>query len=257
MDGKVVLISGGARGQGRAHALTMAREGADVVVFDICRDIPHSTTPQATEEDLHETRRLVEALDRRCVALTADARSPREVREVVATAVDQLGGIDAVSINHGIGMYATLLDTTYDEWQTQMDVNCTAGFVIAKAVVPHMIERGKGGAIVITASTFGLIAFPNLSAYVAAKHGIVGLMKAMAIELAPHMIRCNAICPGTINTPMVHNPLQYELMSGGKKGATWEDLSPFVQAVQKLPVDQLDPEDISNALLYLCSDRGR
>lgn len=256
MDGKVVLISGGARGQGRAHAVTMAREGADVVIFDICDEISSSAVPLATREDLETTRRMVEDLDRRCIAVKADARSADQVEGVVARAMEDLGKIDAVSINHGIATFGSVWELTERQFRDQLEVNTLAPFIVAKAVIPQMVERGEGGAIVITASAASLIAFPGFGAYAAAKHGVIGLMKTLAVELAPHMIRANAICPGTINTPMVHHPSSYEAMTG-QPDATWEDAAPMVRRFQKLPIDQLEPEDVSNALLYLMSDMGR
>lgn len=259
MDGKVALISGGARGQGRADAVIMAREGADVVVFDICEQIATSSVAMATPEDLAETQRLVEKFDRRCLAIRADARDSSAVGNVVDRTLGEFGRIDAVAVNHGIPTYAgRLWETTEEEFRNQIDVNLTGVFVVTKAVIPPMIEAGNGGSIVITSSGAGLIPFQNLAAYTAAKHGAIGLMKALAVELAPYMIRCNAICPGTINTPMIHHPATYEQMAGGKPGATWEDVAPlFRQFAQKMPIDQLEPEDIANAFLYLVSDMGR
>jgi SDR family mycofactocin-dependent oxidoreductase len=258
MDGKVAMITGGARGQGRSHAVTLAREGADIVIFDICEDIPEAHTPQATIEDLHETERMVDDLDRRCIARKADARDPEQVQAVVDEAMSQFGKIDVVSINHGIPTYGLIWETTLEAWRAQVDTNLTAGFIVSRAVIPQMIERGEGGSIVITSSGAGIIPFYNLGAYTAAKHGAVGLARALALELAPYMIRANAICPGTINTPMIHHPNTYEMMAGGQPGATWEDVAPIMRRIaQKLPIDQMEPEDISNALLFLVSDMGR
>lgn len=257
MDGKVVLISGAARGQGRAHALTMAKEGAEVIAFDICAPIESSSVPMPTQEDLDETQRLVESLDRRCVAIKADARDAEQVAGVVSAGLDEFGKIDAVAINHGIVTYAPLMEHTEQEFRDQVDVNLLGPFLVAKSVAASMIERGEGGSIVITSSGAGLIAFPDLSAYTASKHGVIGLMKAIALELAPYNIRCNAICPGAINTIMIHDPSSYARITGNPD-AKWEEVAPLLrQFNHKLPIDQLEPEDISQAVLYLASDMGR
>lgn len=257
MEGKVVLITGGARGQGRAHAVTMAREGADVVIFDICEDIPTADVRQATLDDLEATRRMVEDQGRNCVAMKADARSAEQVDDVVAMAMHRFGRIDAVSINHGIHLYNRVWECTEQEFRDQIDVNLVAPFIVSRAVIPQMIERGEGGSIVITSSGAGLIAFDTLAAYTTSKHGVIGLMKSLALELAPYMIRANAICPGTINTPMIHDQKTYDRMTG-KPGSTWEEAAlMFRRYSQKMPIDQIEAHDISNALLYLVSDMGR
>jgi SDR family mycofactocin-dependent oxidoreductase len=257
MDGKVVLVSGAARGVGRALCVMLAEGGADVAAFDIGAQIASSSVPMGTSEDLDETRRLVEGLGRRCLSFAADARSAADIDRVVDETVAELGKIDAVAINHGIVTYATLMDCTEREFVDQFEVNLLGPFLIAQKVAAHMIDRGEGGAMTITASTAGLVAYPGLVSYIAAKHGVVGLAKSIAVELARHNIRCNSVCPGSINTTMIHDPAAYSFVTG-KEDADWEEVAPLLRASgHKLPVDLVEPEDIAQAIVFLLSDAGR
>lgn len=257
MDARVVLISGAARGMGRAHAVTLAREGADIVAFDICEQIAGSSVPMATEEDLEQTRRMVESQGRSCLAAKADARSAEQVAAVVADGLSRFGKIDAAVVNHGIVTYAPFLEHTEEQFRDQLEVNLLAPFLVAKAVAPSMIDRGAGGSIVIISSGSGLMAWSGVTAYTAAKHGLLGLMKSIALELAPHSIRCNAICPGAVNTTMIHDPSSYQRVTG-KPDSTWEEVGPLIREFShKLPIEQLQPEDISEAVLYFASDMAK
>ena len=258
LDGKVAVITGGARGQGRSHALTLAREGASIVVCDICEQLPTVGYPMATEADMDETVRMVEDLDRRCVAVRADVRSGEQMRAVAERAMSEFGRIDILCGNAGISSsYGNAWEITDEQWDETIAVNLTGVWQSCKAVIPHMISGGNGGAIIITSSAAGLKGFANSAHYVATKHGVVGLMRTLAIELAPHSIRVNSIHPTVVDTPMVMNDLIFSLFSGGKAGATLEDAKPAMDAMNLLPIPWVEAQDISNAVLFLASDEAR
>jgi SDR family mycofactocin-dependent oxidoreductase len=257
LQGKVALVTGAARGQGRSHAVRLAEEGADVIAVDICDQIPSVEIPMATKDDLDETVRQVEALGRRIVATVADVRDGAGLHDVVRHGAAELGGLDVVCANAGV--YALTLDEPADAagrrtfWQDTIDVNLTGVWNTVEAAAPIMIEAGRGGAIVLTASTAASKSAANqslaMNAYTAAKHGVVGLMRNYAVDLAPHMIRVNSVHPTGVHTPMVENAVveRYMAQNAG-----------FAKLVQNsLPVGAVDPVDISNAIVYLASDAGR
>nr|WP_050795678.1 mycofactocin-coupled SDR family oxidoreductase [Parafrankia sp. EUN1f] len=255
MDGKVAFITGGARGQGRSHALLLAKEGADVVVTDICEPIPQVAPYNATREDLDETRRLVDALGRRCLAIKADSRRSGEMKAAVDTAIAEFGKIDALSVNHGIGP-VSLWDQMSDEFfDMVIENNLAAGWRTVKAVLPHMVEQ-RSGSVIFTASVAAARPQFALSAYSAAKAGLVGLMGALASEVAPHSVRVNAVLPGSTATPMLFNQDVLDAFKGGP-GGTIEDVRFPSQATFLLPIPWMEPDDISQAVLFLASDESR
>lgn len=248
LDGKVAVITGGARGQGRSHAVTLAREGADIVICDIAAQIDTVPYPMATLEDLEETKRMVEDLDRRCVAVRADVRDGAQMQAVAERAMSEFGRIDILLANAGIAGFASggSWELTDEQWRDMIDTNLTGVWQSCKAVIPHMIDGGRGGSIVITSSTAGLKGFAGTGHYVAAKHGVVGLMRTLAIELAPHNIRVNTVHPTGVNTPMVVNEAMAQLLADNPSAIS-----------NLLPVELLEPVDISNAILWLVSDDAR
>jgi SDR family mycofactocin-dependent oxidoreductase len=256
VEGKVAFITGAARGQGRSHAIRLAQEGADVVAVDLCQDVGTTPYPGATEADLQETVKAVEALDRRIVALQADVRDLGALQRAVDEGLSQLGHIDVVCANAGIASYAPALELTEETWQDVVDINLTGVWKTVRAAAPAMVERGQGGSIVLTSSSAGLIAFPNLAHYTAAKHGVVGLMRALAVELAPHRIRVNSVHPTTVDTPMIQNPAIYELFTG-QQGIEREEAEEAFKPLNALPIPWVEAVDISNAVLYLASDESR
>ena len=201
LDGKVAFITGGARGQGRAHAVTCAREGADVIIIDILDQLPTVAYKLAAQADLDETVRQVRAHGRRALAVKADVRSQKELDAAVAAGIAEFGGIDILIANAGIWTLGSFWELTDEQWEEMIAVNLTGVWKSAKAVTPHMIGR-RTGSIVIIASVNALEAGQFTAHYVAAKHGLIGLMKNIALELAPYGIRCNAISPGAVKTPM-------------------------------------------------------
>jgi SDR family mycofactocin-dependent oxidoreductase len=253
LDGKVVLVTGAARGQGRAHAVISANEGADVVAIDVDEQIKSVHYPMATGEDLAETVRQVEALGRKALSMKADVRSQEQLDAVVKKSLSDLGGIDAVIINHGIFSLDPFWEMTEEKWNDMIDVNLSGVWRTAKAVAPTMIEAGAGS-IVITASVNGVQPAVNYAHYVAAKHGVIGLMKAIARELAPFGIRCNAVLPGKVLTPMVNNQAGYDMISGHENGTLEEVLDKGFYGQALRGVGWMEPENIARTALYLNSE---
>jgi (+)-trans-carveol dehydrogenase len=258
LDGKVAFITGGARGQGRSHAITLAENGADVVVVDIDQTIESVFYPLATADDLDETARMVEKTGRGVLARTVDVRDSAALDAVVAEAVKTFGHIDVVSANAGI---ATTMLKTWEmserDWQDVIDVNLTGVWRTVKAVVPPMIEAGRGGCIVLTSSLAGLKGYSNIAGYVAAKHGVNGLMRTLANELGPYSIRVNSVCPGLIHTDMMMNQPTYDIFRPEIDHPTKEDATEVFRTMQVLPTDWLEPQDVSEVIAWLASDAAR
>ncbi len=253
LDGKVALITGGARGQGRAHALTSAREGADVVLVDIADQLETVPYAMATADDLAETVRQVEALDRRALAVTADVRDQGQLDEAVSRGIAEFGKIDILIANAGIWTQGPFWELSEQSWDEMIGVNLTGVWKSAKAVAPHMIER-QTGSIVITSSVNGLEPGLNYAHYVAAKHGVIGLMKNIALELAPYGVRCNSINPGAIKTPMTDHQGAWDMFAG-HEGGTEADLIEGGYHFHALKGRTfMPPEVIADTALYLNSD---
>lgn len=256
MDGKVAFITGAARGQGRRHAERLAAEGADIVAVDRCEDLTTIPYTAATPADLDETVKLVEQLDRRIVAHRADVRDLDALRAAVADGLDRFGRIDVICANAGVANYAPALEMTEQQWDEVVDIDLTGVWKTVRAAAPAVVEGGRGGSIILTSSIAGLMAYPNLAAYVAAKHGVVGLMRNLAVELAPHGIRVNSIHPSNVDTPMIDNDLVRGFFTGQER-ATREQAAQGMQTMNALPFPWAEVDDISNAVLYLASDDSR
>lgn len=257
LTGKVALITGGARGQGRSHAVRLAEEGVDIVLIDHCAPVASAPYPTADPADLEQTVKLVEDLDRRVLAFRADVRDLSALRAAVTDTVSELGRLDIVLANAGIASYAPALEMTEDAWQEMIDINLTGAWKTVRAAAPAIVDGGRGGAIVLTSSVAGLMGFPNLAHYCAAKHGLVGLMKVLAVELAPHSIRVNTVHPTHVDTDMIQNPAIHGLFTGGAPGADRAMAAPAMKAMHALPISWVDPVDISNAVAWLASDEAR
>jgi (+)-trans-carveol dehydrogenase/(-)-trans-carveol dehydrogenase len=256
--GKVAFITGAARGQGRAHAMRLAEEGADIIAVDVPGDYDTVGYPMGTQAELADTVKQVEALDRRIVATKADVRDFGALKAALDNGVAQLGRLDIVSANAGIGSspYAAQ-DLAEQTWQDMIDVNLTGVWHTAKAAIPHLAAGGRGGSIVLTSSAAGLQAYANIAHYVSAKHGVVGLMRTLALELAPQFIRVNSIHPTQVDTPMIQNEATYRLFRPDLDHPTRADFEPASQVVNVLPIPWVDVADISNAVLFLASDEAR
>ena len=252
LEGKVALITGGSRGQGRAHAVTCAREGADVIIVDIADQMDTVPYAMATQADLDETAAQVEAYDKRALALKADVRIQLELDQAVARGIAEFGKIDILIANAGIWTQAPFWELTEDQWDEMLGVNLTGVWKSAKAVTPHMIER-QTGSIVITSSTNGLEAGLNYAHYVAAKHGVIGLMKNIALELAPYGIRCNSINPGAIKTPMTDHQGAWDMFAGHEGGTEQDMINGGYSFTALKGTSFMDPQVIADTALYLNS----
>jgi (+)-trans-carveol dehydrogenase len=257
-EGKVAFITGAARGQGRSHAVRLAEEGADIIAIDICHDV-EGALPMATPEDLAETVKLVEALDRRIVATQADVRDYDALKAAVDDGVAQLGRLDIIVANAGIASEGgTVAAMGAGTWQNTIDINLTGPWNTARAGIQHVIDGGRGGSIVLTSSVGGMKAMPGMSHYISAKHGVVGLMRSLAVELGQHNIRVNSVHPTNVNTPMFMNEGTYKLFRPDLENPGPQDVAELAAAfMHVLPVGWVEPEDISNAIVFLVSDEAR
>jgi SDR family mycofactocin-dependent oxidoreductase len=249
VTGKVAFITGAARGQGRSHAIRLAEEGADIIAIDICQDYDTVGYGLSTEADLAETVKLVEALDRRIIARRADVRDAGALKAIVDEGVAELGKLDIVVANAGICTVQAWDEVTPAVWQDTLDTNLTGVWNTMVAGAPHLIANG-GGSIIATSSTAGIKGLPFLAPYVAAKHGVVGIAKTMANELARYQIRVNTVHPTGVNTPMVAG-------LGGLDSLIGRDPNLGPIYMNTLPIESVEPRDISNAVLFLASDEAQ
>jgi (+)-trans-carveol dehydrogenase len=257
VEGKVAFITGAARGQGRSHAVRLAQEGADIIAVDVCKQVDTVPYPTATPDDLAETVRQVEALDRRIVAAEVDVRDLAGLTQAVEDGVAQLGRLDIVLANAGISTPAPSLEMDEETWSTMIDVNLTGVWKTLRASVPHVIAGDRGGSVVITSSLAAIYANAGTAHYSAAKAGLVMLAKVLAKELAPQNIRVNTIHPTTVATDMILNEPTYRLFRPDLEHPTRADFEEAALTLNKMPVPAIDAVDISNAVLYLVSDDGR
>lgn len=257
LDGKVALISGAARGQGRSHAVRLAQEGASIVGFDLCRQLASVDYPMSTPEDLAETVKLVEQAGGRMLGLEGDVRDRAGLAKIVESGMAEFGSIDIVLANAGIMAMTRPKAQDYEGWTDSIDIMLSGVYNLIEASLPSIKAGGRGGSIVITGSTAGLIAMvrnpdtvnPGYAGYAAAKHGVIGLMKMYALSQAVFNIRVNAVHPTGVNTPMVVN----------------DAFPPFIQAdpmlsedaQNRLDVRLIEPVDVSNAIVWLCSEQAR
>lgn len=257
LDGKVALITGAARGIGRAQALRFAEEGADIIAIDICAPVEHATTPGASPEDLAETVRQVTAAGRRICAFEADVRDRHALDAAVSAGVDALGRLDVICATAGIGSSGPAVELSAQRWQTMLDVNLTGVWRTCKAGIPHVIAGGRGGSILLLSSIAGLRGLVGVGHYTAAEHGVVGLMRSLANELAQHRVRVNTIHPANTRTTMVQNPATIRTFCPGVENPTREQFEVGLRSMHLLPVTLIEPEDIANASLFLASDESR
>jgi (+)-trans-carveol dehydrogenase len=258
VEGKVAFITGAARGQGRAHAVRLAQEGADIIAVDICKQIDSVQIPLSTPEDLAETADLVKGHNRRIYTAEVDVRDYDALKAAVDAGVEQMGRLDIIVANAGIGNGGETLDKTSEgDWTDMIDVNLGGVWKSVKAGVPHILAGGRGGSIILTSSVGGLKAYPHTGHYVAAKHGVVGLMRTFAVELGQHNIRVNSVHPTNVNTPLFMNEPTMKLFRPDLENPGPDDMLVVGQLMHTLPIGWVEPEDIANAVLFLASDEAR
>ncbi len=254
--GRVAFVTGAAKGQGRSHALRLAQEGADLILLDVCADIPATRYAQGSAEQLAETVARAEAYGARVVSRIGDVRERAAVDAVVAEGLDRFGRLDVVLANAGIIQLKPVLELTDADWSDMLGINLTGVWHTVRAGLATMLEQGSG-AIVMTSSAAGVKGPPNMAHYSAAKAGVLGLMRALANEVGPRGVRVNAVVPTTVDTDMVHWPEAYQLFRPDLAAPTREDVEPVFASLNVLPVPWIQPRDVTNAVLWLASDEAR
>jgi SDR family mycofactocin-dependent oxidoreductase len=260
LDGKVVFISGVARGQGRSHALRFAAEGADVIGFDIASQVSTAPASMGSREDMRETVRLVEEAGGKIVTAVADVRDQAEVDQALASGLDRFDRVDIVIANAGIGQpYQPAWQIPDEAFRNTIDVNLVGAWHTAKAAIPHMIDHGEGGSIVLTGSGASVKGLLNMAAYVASKHGLIGMMRSMAKELGPYQIRVNAVLPGKTNTPMFMQGNMRKALLTQDQDTAADDQAFLRRAAETTPmvIPYVEPEDVAEAALWLSLPASR
>jgi len=257
LAGKVAFVTGAARGQGRSHAVRLAAEGADIIAVDICEQLDSVGYPMSSKADLDETVAQVQALDRRIVARQADVQDLAALTAAVDEGIAEFGRLDVVVANAGIASYRPTLELSELDWDEMISVNLSGVWRTIRASVPHVKAHGEGGSVIITSSTSGLRGIPNAAHYAAAKHGLVGLMKVLALELGRDRIRVNTIHPTTVDTPMVQNQETLELFLPGQQDQSQEAFARVAKRLNVLPVPWIQSEDVSDLVVFLASDEAK
>ena len=254
---QVAVVTGAARGQGRSHALALAREGASIIALDACAPIATVPYPLPAKEDLEDTAEQVRALGAQVIHGVVDVRDLAGMERFVSDAVATLGRLDIVCANAGISTPSPTLTMTEEAWQTTIDINLTGAWKTCRATVPHVIAGGRGGAVIITSSSATAMISKNIAHYTASKHGLIGFMRVLAKELAPHRIRVNTLHPTGVRTPMILNEPMYRLFRPDLENPDQEDFESAARSHHALGVSAVDPEDVSAAVIYLASAAGR
>ncbi len=255
LEGRVAFVTGAARGQGRAHCVRLAEEGADIIAIDIAGPLPGGYPRPATPEQLEETGRLVEKAGRRAVIGRADVRDYPALKKVVDEGVSRFGRLDVVVANAGTMSNGRMWELTDEQWDVCIDVNLTGVWKTIKATVPHMISAGNGGSIILTSSAAGYRGYPQSGGYGAAKHGLVGVCRTLAVEVARYGIRVNTIHPNGVRTDMAKAPTPEAMRA---RGVDDHEIWMFGQVTATALADGMqEPEDVAATVAYLASDESR
>lgn len=251
---RTALVTGGARGQGREIALRLARDGVEIILLDRASDLETVPYPLASVEDLHQTSEEIRALGRTCMALAVDVRDRAKVEAAVASGIRALGGIDLVVSAAGVISYGSYWELSDRAWSTVIGVNLTGTWIVARAIAPHWIRRSSGCFIAV-ASVAAVEGGAGYAHYAASKHALVGLIRAIALELGPHGVRANAILPGPVDTLINDNPVARERITG-RKGATRADYLRATRNWHLLARDALPPSAVASAVAWLASEEA-
>lgn len=256
LQGQVAFITGGARGQGRSHALAFAEQGADIVICDLCENLGAAGYALSTKDDLAETVSLVEATGRSCLSAVADTRDPDAIDALVVDAIERFGRIDILVANAGICGNTSVQHTTNSGWSEVLDTNLTGVFNSIRAVSATMIKQ-RSGRIVAVASMMGRSATPNNVAYITSKWGVIGLVKASAQDLAGYGITVNAVAPGNIATPMAQNDTLYKMVRPDLEHPTLADVEPVMKMLHVQPIPYLEAREVTDVISFLVSPAAR
>ncbi|MDV2477584.1 mycofactocin-coupled SDR family oxidoreductase [Rhodococcus zopfii] len=257
LQDKVAFITGAARGQGRAHAVRLAEEGANIIAVDLCANMASVPYDLATEDDLAETARLVDKAGGRIVTRTADVRDLDSLRTAVDAGVAEFGRLDIVVANAGIWSSSPFLDMPEQMYHEMIDVQMHGPYNTCRAALPHIVDGGRGGSVIIISSTAGMRGFPNQVHYNMGKHAVVGLMRTLANEFAPQFIRVNTIHPSSVDTKMIQNDAIWSAFAPGVENPTFDDFGDTFTAMNLLPVPWMEPEAISGAVAWLASNDAK
>ncbi len=257
LEGKVALVTGAGRGQGRSHAVRLAGEGASIIALDICEPVNTVKYPLASKDDLEWTVEAIRQAGGSALAFQADVRDQDSLDRSVAEGIESFGRLDIVCANAGIFSLGRLWELSDETWQDMIDINLTGVWRTLRTGVPLMIEAGNGGSIIITSSIAGLKGTPNISHYSAAKHGVLGITKSLAREVGEYNIRVNAVCPTTVGTDMILNDQFYRLFRPDLPSPSAADAAPLLEEHHSLPLSFLEPGEVSDAVVFLASDAAK
>jgi SDR family mycofactocin-dependent oxidoreductase len=259
LAGKVAFVTGAGRAQGRAIAERLAADGADIIAIDVCAPVETTDYPMAMPDDLAETARRVERLDRRILTSELDVRDAAAIGVALEAGVAELGRLDIVCANAGISTYGRLEDVGDAEWSTMIDVTLTGSFNTVREAIPHVKAGGQGGSLVLFGSVYSVKGGPNVGHYTAAKHGLIGLMKVLALELAADEIRSNCLLTGAVLTGILDNEGSRRRFFPDRDPATvtLEDMGSVLDPLSPMPAPWVAPEDIADAVAWLVSDSAR
>ncbi|MCZ4589059.1 mycofactocin-coupled SDR family oxidoreductase [Rhodococcus opacus] len=256
LTGKTALVTGGARGQGRSHALALAQAGASVAILDVCEDLENVSYPLASQADMDETMRLINEANGKALAVKADVRDREAISDAVARIVDTFGSLDILAINHGVMAISEFRHMDPADWDVVIDINLNGVFNVLHAGLPHLLNQ-TWGRVIITSSMAGKGGYPQFSHYSASKWAVIGLAKTVALEVATTGTTVNVICPCCVDTPIIHNSTMYRLFRPDLDSPTIGDVAEEFCRYQPQGIPWIPPQAITDALMFLVSDGAK